>query len=160
MITILYIVTSFESATQLHAGADMTFKAERERFYGKAKRLLPEPVAWLLAAAYEPRQDAETFPTEFATEINTAKRHLKSQLQELTQASGGRIESIAEDTASHLLREADRLGLHETASFLRAALRRCDNAGPTSAPQLDRRPKVPEPERVLDDTGRPIGLWR
>jgi hypothetical protein len=144
----------------MHKGKDMSFSAERDRFYGRAKRLLAEPVAWLLAAAYEPRQDSETCPTAFANQIKTAKRDLKYQLQDLTQASGGRIESIAENTARRLLKEADRLELRETASFLRAALSRCENAGSTSVNQSDRRPKVPEPERVLDGSGRPIGLWR
>ena len=133
------------------------FAKRREKIFQNALPLLADPVAHLLAAAYEPRVDTEYTNGPFDHLVKREQQHLSSLLTDMTADQGGQVESMAIESAKRLLVAADRAELTEAAQILRSAIERSSGHSPTS-PSHDIT--VPEPERVHGSDGRPLGLWR
>jgi hypothetical protein len=132
----------------------------RTKMMTRARELgLAEPVAQLIATAYEPRLDGVTHPAEFEDAVALAKRSLRSALADVTPTQGGRAETIALRVAKGLRADAVDAGATPAVALIDEALDRCRNGLDCVAEESPQYTLV-EPERVLNKAGRPIGLWR
>jgi len=136
------------------------FNNRRQKLFRKSKSLLAEPVAWLLAVTYEPRNDGVNYNHEFEQLIQEQQAFLRLEIQKLNSSQGGRVEKILTESAHKLLEVCQFKGLTEEANRIRMALQSCtDTVRPKVDPPALDYPEA-EPERVLGKTGNPIGLWR
>lgn len=119
---------------------------------------LAEPVAMLVATAYEPRIDGETRPEEFERLVQEQQLRIREALTELTPDQGGKVESVALNAAEELHQSAEKFDVAGSKEVLQAALDRCNGATPLVLAR--ERYTFYEPDRVAGPAGRPIGLWR
>lgn len=140
-------------------GDRVSYQAQRNKLIQKAAETgLAEPVAMLVAAAYEPRIDGEERPEQFEQLVEKQQLRIRDALTELTADQGGKVESAVLSAAKELHRSAEMFDVAGSKEVLQAALARCNGAGPQSPPQ--ERYTFNEPDRVTGPTGRPIGFWR
>lgn len=138
----------------------MSHDARRAAVADKAReRGLAEPVAQLIAAAYEPRLDADAPSPDFDAAVAVAKSDLRRALAEVTMTEGGRAESVALRVAKILRKQAEDSGASSAVQLIDEALDRCRHGISATTPD-EQQAVLIEPERVLSRSGRPIGLWR
>lgn len=118
---------------------------------------LAEPVAWLLAAAFEPRDDVELPSEHFSHEVLRHQRELRNTIEKLRPREGGRAEALALHAARELRAAAEAEGLSGAAAILDSAIQRCREVKSRDPLQPMDSPEI---ERIPGDSGKPIGLWR
>lgn len=141
------------------AGARVRFDNQRNQLMQRAGEIgLAEPVAMLVATAYEPRIDGEELPEQFEQLVHEQQLRIRDTLAELTPDQGGKVESAALSAARELHQAADQFEVSGARRVLQAALDRCSGAPPGARLRVEY--EFNEPRRVTGPTGRPIGLWR
>jgi len=135
----------------------MSFQDRRYKIQTRSETHFAKPLANLLATVCEPRIDREECPTPFDEAISNANQELRKELQELSTKNGGSVEAITLKHANKLLTAADRHKVNGSFDLLRSAIDRCNQVGEHTSSQEAELPNI---ERILDESGKPIGLWR
>lgn len=139
----------------------MNYYTRRSHLFRRLQQQLAEPVANLLATVYEPRIDQEVSNETFNRLVAAKQRELRNAIKGLTNRDGGRVEIIAKGVAKELIDEAEAANLTMAATQLVSALKRCSQIRtPGQNRAQGHTTKLPDIERVIGQSGKPIGLWR
>jgi len=139
----------------------MDYSTRRNLLSQRLQQQIAEPVAELLATAYEPRFETEPYDDKFNRLVVHMQKQLQTAIKDLTSRDGGQIEVIAKQAAKELAEEAKNTDLTMAAAQLIAALERCDQViTANQTPAMLQNKKLPDLERVIGQSGKPIGLWR
>lgn len=137
------------------------FSEKRDRVFNKAiERGLAKPIAYLLAAVWEPRSTKDPSSKEFDKAVEEQRQHLRSALGSLKTSQGGAAEISARQACRILLEKAHQLELKDAATILQQALSRCEHPQTPKTKPLTNSPQIPEIQPIEGPSGRPIGLWR
>jgi len=133
------------------------YNFRREQLFLRLRRVLADPVALLVATAYEPRVDEDPNSHSYNEIIANEQLNLRTELDNITTSKGGHIEEVALKTSERLHHVAEEHALYKSAETLQSALTRSREVKNNAGPQPLELPNI---ERVLGDNGRPIGIWR